>query len=116
MEESRIEKGKSLNTVAEDQIITVMENLAVGVDAVNIKKTYTKDRRVSVWEIKVPVTKGGTKIYTYQRKANNGKGIVMAYFSNNNKKRNITRTEIIAEEVKGNIWVVYSDGESIERK
>lgn len=40
----------------------------------------------------------------------------MVYFSNNNEKRNITRAEIVAEEVAENSWVVSSDEKNIEKE
>ena len=114
--ENRIEKSKQPEKISGRQILDIMDRIAAMLGAITIKKQLDSDEKITLWEIKVPVAKGGTKIYTYQKKANNGKGILMAYFSNNNNKRNITRAEMIAEEVDNNTWVVYSDGESIERK
>jgi hypothetical protein len=116
MEENGIEKSKTLDIVSEAQIINVMEQLAVGIGAVNIKKTYNKDKQVLVWEIKVPTLGGGTKIYTYQRESNDGRGIVMVYFSNNSKDKNITRSEILAREVTSGNWTVNPDEVNIEKE
>ena len=113
--ENKIEKSKSLGRVSEKQILGIMQEIATEKGSAEIDKQYNEDGQIILWEIKVPIAKGGTKIYTYQKNPND-KGIVMVYFSNNNEKRNITRAEIIAEKTADNSWVVRSDEKNIEKE
>jgi len=113
--EGKVENNEPLGEISEDQVLGIMEKIAIAKGSININMQYNEDGQIILWEIKVPIAKGGTKIYTYQ-KTPNDKGIVMVYFSNNNEKRGITRAEILAEEVADNSWVVRSDEKNIEKE
>ena len=113
--EGKVENSESLGEVSEDQVLGIMEEIAIAKGSMEVDKQHNEDGQITLWEIKVPVAKGATKIYTYQKKPND-RGVVMVYFSNNNKKRGITRAEILAEEVADNSWVVRSDEKNIEKE
>lgn len=65
--EGKIENNKPSGEVSEEQVLGIMDKIATANDSRTINRQYNEDGQITLWEIKVSVAKGATKIYTYQK-------------------------------------------------